>query len=192
MKVLTPRLDVKSDDGLGDGLGLGLLLLLVLGKSLLADAGSLLVLLLVAAEQVDIVVITTLSLLRGLSGVDGHLGGLRAVGAVGSSGITGEGGELALVAGDVLVPSGSVGVLLGVRGRGESLEDGDISLRGALAIGNVSTLFTLALGRNIRCVKNDSEMHKCLLLRQSAGLESASETRTNLSHHRGVKSKGKK
>jgi hypothetical protein len=53
----------------------------------------------------------------------------------------------------VLVPSGSVGVLLGVRGRGESLEDGDISLRGALAIGNVSTLFTLTLGRNIRCVK---------------------------------------
>lgn len=143
MKVLTPRLDVKSNEGLGDGLGLGLLLLPVLGKALLADAGSLLILLLVAAEQVDIIVITTLSLLRGGSGVDGHLGSLRAVGAVGSSGITGEGGELALVAGDVLVPSGSVGVLLGVRGRGESLEDGDVGLRGALAIDNVSTLFHL-------------------------------------------------
>ncbi|KAI6770401.1 hypothetical protein HG530_005030 [Fusarium avenaceum] len=133
--IIWKLLDVKGDDGLGNSLGLVLLLLAVLSKTLLADADSLGVLLLVvAAEQVDVVIVASLSLLlRGLGRVDGHLSGLRAVGGVRSGSITGEGGELALVAGNVLVPSSSVGVLLLVGGAGQSLEGSDISLRGGLA-----------------------------------------------------------
>ncbi|KAI6761113.1 hypothetical protein HG531_001666 [Fusarium graminearum] len=135
--VIWRLLNVKSDDGLGDGLGLVLLLLAVLSKALLADASGLSILLLiVATEQVDIVVLLSgglLSLLRGLGGVEGHLSGAGTVGAVGSRSITGKGGELALVAGDVLVPSSGVGVALAGGGAGESLEGSNISLRGRLA-----------------------------------------------------------
>lgn len=137
MFQLTPGLHVHGDDRLGNGLGLGSLLLLVGSKTLLTDAGSLgILLLVVGAEQVDIVVV--LSGISTLSGVDGEVARLGTVGRVGLGGVTGEGGELALVGGDVLVPSGGVGVLVGSRGGAEGLEDGNISLRGAVAIYSMS------------------------------------------------------
>lgn len=132
---LTPRLDVKSDDRLGDGLRLGGLLLTVSSETLLTDLGSLSILLLVVtAEQVDIIIILR-SLLGGIGGVDGQVSRLRAVGRVSLGGVARESGELALVRGNVLVPSGGVRVLLSVGSLLGSLEDGDISLRGTVTIG---------------------------------------------------------
>lgn len=129
----TPRLDVHGDDRLGSGLRLALLLLAVLSQTLLTDTGSLGVLLLVVrAEQVDIVVVVSSG--RGLGRVQGNLGDLGAVGGVGLGGIAGEGGELGLVGGDVLVPPGGVGVLGGVRRGGDGLEGGNVGLGGGVAI----------------------------------------------------------
>lgn len=129
----TPRLDIHSDNRLGGGLCLSLLLLAVLSQTLLADTGSLGVLLLVivAAEQVDVVVVT-LGLGR-LGRVQSHLGDLGAVGCVGLGGVAGQGSELVLVRGDVLVPAGGVGVLGGVGGGGEGLERGNVGLRRVVA-----------------------------------------------------------
>lgn len=126
----TPGLDVHGDNRLGNGLRLGLLLLLVGLQTLLTDSGSLGVILLVATEQVDIIII--IGLLLSLGWVDGQLRGLRAIRAVGLGGIAGESGEFALVASNVLVPASSVRVLLRVGGRAKSLESGNISLRGTL------------------------------------------------------------
>lgn len=130
VSLVIPGLDVESDDRLGGGLGtLGLLLRLVLSQALLADSDSLGVLLLiVATEQVDVIV-----LLGGSGGGSGGGHRLRAVGGVGSGGIAGEGGEVRLVAGDVLVPAGSVDVLAGVRGRLNGLEDSNIGLRSSVS-----------------------------------------------------------
>jgi hypothetical protein len=124
----TPRLDVQSDNGLGGGLRtLGLLLLAVLFETLLADLGSLLVLLLVvAAEQVDIVVL--LLGRRGLGGVQGGSNNFWAVDGVGLGRVTGEGSKVIVEAGDVLVPTRGVGVLGRSRGLLECLEDGNICL----------------------------------------------------------------
>jgi hypothetical protein len=124
----TPRLDVQSDNGLGGGLRtLGLLLLAVLLETLLADLGSLLVLLLVvAAEQVDIVVL--LLGRRGLGGVQGGSNNLWAVDGVGLGRVTGEGSKVIVEAGDVLVPTRGVGVLGRSWGLLECLEDGNICL----------------------------------------------------------------
>lgn len=130
----TPGLDIHGDDGLGSDLGLGSLLLAVGSETLLTDTGSLSILLLiVGAEKVDILLLLGGSL-GGLGGVDGDLGDLRAVGGVGGRRVTGEGGELVLVGGDVLVPAGSVGVLLGGGSILQGLEDGNISLGGSVAI----------------------------------------------------------
>ena len=132
-KKHTPGLDVHGDDGLGSDLGLGSLLLGVGLETLLTDLGSLSVLLLVvAAEQVDIIIIL-LSLLGSLGGVDGELALLGAVGREGLGSITGKSGELALVGRDVLVPSGGVGVLGSLRSRLQGLEDGNIGLGGTVA-----------------------------------------------------------
>lgn len=129
----TPRLNIQRHDGLGGGLRLALLLLAVLGQALLTDTGSLGVLLLVVgAEQVDVVVLLLSG--GGLGGVQGDLGDLGAVGGVGLGGIAGEGGELGLVRGDVLVPPGGVGVLGGVRGGGDGLEGGNVGLGGGVAV----------------------------------------------------------
>lgn len=130
----TPGLDVEGDDRLGGDLGLVLLLLAVLGQALLADADGLGVLLLVvAAEEVDVLILLLLSG-GGLGGVDGDLGDLGAVDGVGLAGIAGQGGELVLVRGDVLVPAGRVGVLGGVGGGVQGLEGDGISLRGRVAV----------------------------------------------------------
>jgi hypothetical protein len=131
----TPGLDIEGHHRLGGGLGpLGLLLLAVLGQALLADADSLRVLLLVvvAAEEVDILVLLLLSR-GGLGRVQGDLGDFGAVDGVGLGGIAGERGEVVLERGDVLVPAGRVGVLGGVGGRAQGLEGDDISLRGGVA-----------------------------------------------------------
>ena len=76
--VRTPGLDVHGHDRLGGDLGLGRFLLLVGSQAFLADLGGLGVLLLFAAEQVDVVLIGGRGLGRG--GVDGGLGGLGGVG----------------------------------------------------------------------------------------------------------------
>ena len=126
----TPRLDVESDKRLGDSLRLGSLLLVVLSQALSLETLSLSILLLVTAEEVDVLITAFLLLL----GLDSHVDGLGAVGTDGLAGIAGEGGELILERGDVLVPTGSVGVLLGVGGTAQGLVDGNISLRGRVAI----------------------------------------------------------
>lgn len=131
----TPRLDVHGNDGLGGGLGLALLLLAVLGEALLTDAGSLGVLLLVVGtEEVDILILLLGGGGGGLGGVEGHLGDVGAVDGVGLAGITGEGGELLLVGGDVLVPTGSVGVLGGIGSGAQGLEDDNIGLGGRVPL----------------------------------------------------------
>ena len=130
LKTLTPGLDLHGDDRLRRDLGLGLLLLLVLSQALLADPGRLLVLLLVvAAKEVDV-----LLRLGVFGGVHSHLAGLRAVAAVRLRGIAGKVGEISLMRGDVLVPARGMGVLLGVRAGLDGLVDGNISLRGRVAL----------------------------------------------------------
>ena len=134
-RARTPGLDVHRDDRLGGDLGLEVLLGAVGGQALLADADGLGVLLLVvAAEEVDVLVL--LLLRRGsLGGVQGNLGDLGAVDGVGLAGIAGQGREVVLVRGDVLVPAGRVGVLGGVGGGAQGLEGDGISLRGRVAVG---------------------------------------------------------
>lgn len=129
----TPGLDLQGHKRLSSGLGaLGGLLGLVLLEALVAlsDSGSIL-LLRVGTKEVLLLVLLGLVL-----GVDGELGGLRAVGSEGLGGVTGEGGELALVRGDVLVPAGNVGVLGSVGGGAEGLESHNIGLAGGIAIEN--------------------------------------------------------
>lgn len=127
----TPRLNIHGDNRLGSDLGLVLLLLAVLGQTLLTDTDGLGILLLVVrAEQVDIVVVLGGG---GLGGVQGDLGDLRAVDGVGLAGIALEGGELILECSNVLVPASSSRVLGGVGSLLEGLEDGDVGLGGRVA-----------------------------------------------------------
>jgi hypothetical protein len=128
--IHTPGLNLHGDKGLGSGLGLVGLLGLVLVETLVALSNNLGVLLLrVGAEEVLIIILLGLVL-----GVGGKLSGLGAVGGEGLGGVTGEGGEFALVRGDVLVPAGDVGVLLSVGGAVEGLEGHDIGLAGRGAV----------------------------------------------------------
>ncbi len=129
----TPGLDLQGHKRLRSGLGaLGGLLGLVLLEALVAlSHGGGILLLRVGTEEVLLLVLLGLIL-----GVDGELGGLRAVGSEGLRGVTGEGGELALVRGDVLVPAGNVGVLGSVGGGAEGLERHNIGLAGGIAIEN--------------------------------------------------------
>ena len=91
-------------------------------------------LLIIAAKEVDIVVILLSGGLGSTSGVDGQLLGAGAVGGVLLGSIAGQGTELGLVRGDVLVPAVGVGVLLGGGRLLEGLERLDISLRGRGAV----------------------------------------------------------
>lgn len=147
----TPRLNVHGDNGLGSNLRLGLLLGTVGSQTLFTDTGSLsVILLVVGAEQVDIVII----LLSGgsLGGVQGDCSDIRAVDGVRLTGITGEAGEVILEGGDVSVPAGSVGVLAGVGGRLQSLEAGNISLGSTIA------------AREKKRLVNDSEKCRFVML----------------------------
>ena len=129
----TPRLDIHSHDRLGNSLGLGLLLLAISLQALLSDLSSLCVLLLVlvTAEQVDIVVVI---LLLSLGRVESQVARLGAVDGVGLRSIAGQSSKLALKGSDVLVPSSGVRELGRVGRRLESLEGGNIGLgRGVAA-----------------------------------------------------------
>ena len=127
---LTPGLDVQGDDGLGSSLYLASLLLVVLGEALSLDALSLLILLVVRAEQVNLVIVLSLGLLLGgTGGVEGKLAGLGAVGSSLLGRVTGEGLEFTLEGEDVVVPPPSVRELLGGRDLLDLLVDLYIGLR---------------------------------------------------------------
>ena len=104
---------------LGDRLGLRSLLRIVGSNALGLDALGLGVLLLVGAEEVDLIVV----LLRGRSSSRAAEEGLA-----GGAG-TGQGGELGLVGLDVSVPAGDGGGRLRVGSGGDRLEDDDVCLR---------------------------------------------------------------
>lgn len=124
ISLIIPRLDVKGDKRLGGGLGaLSGLLGGVVSESLLLDLLGLLInLVIVRAEEIDIIVVLLLS--GGGSGgsVSGNL-----LGGTGES-------RLVLLGSNVLEPSSGVGVLLGVRGRRDGLVNGNVSLRSGSAI----------------------------------------------------------
>jgi hypothetical protein len=133
----TPGLDVQYDYRLRGDLGLGLLLLTVLGQTLLADAGGLSILLfLVAAEQVDIVVV--LLSRRGLGRVQSGSDDVGTVDGIRLSRITGKRCEFVIVTSDVLVPTRSMRVLGSLRGSAQGLEDGHIGLGRRVAIDAMS------------------------------------------------------
>lgn len=159
--LVVPRLDVESDERLGGGAGaLGGLLLVVLGNTLGLDALGLLVDLVVGAEEVDVIVV-----LLGGGGRGGEGGGEKG-GGLGL--VTGQVLVLSLVRGDVLVPAGDVGELVGVGGLAESLVNGDIGLRGRVADDESNetksaTLLSLCV-RAIFCMagRTESPRNMCL------------------------------
>jgi hypothetical protein len=132
-KQHTPGLNIHGDDGLGSRLNLALLLLAVLSQALLTDTLGLGVLLLVAAEEIDILILLG-GRVGGLGWVEGDGGDLGPVDGVGFAGVAGERRELVLVRGDVLVPARRVGVLGGVGGRAQGLEGDGVGLRGRVAM----------------------------------------------------------
>lgn len=163
--LIVPWLDIHGDNGLGGWLDLTLLLLAVLLQALLADTGSLgILLLVVGSEKVDILILLLLGG-WGLGWVQGDLSGLWAVSGVWLAGVALEVAELLRVGGNVLVPSGSVWVLGGIWCGGDGLEGGNISLGWCVTIG----MLVLDRGDAIanggvarRCRDSQSELHKCL------------------------------
>jgi hypothetical protein len=137
--ALTPRLHIHGDDRLGRRLRLALLLLLVFGQALLADPGSLGILLLVVASEQVHVILVVLVLGRSLGGVQGDLARFGAIGGVCLGGIASERSEFTFVRGNVLVPPSGMGVL-GAGGRLQGLEASDISLAGDIAMEEASQL----------------------------------------------------
>lgn len=132
---LTPRLHVQGDNRLGRRLRLPRLLRRILLQSLLPNPRGLgILLLIVGAEEIDIVVVnrSLLLLLRRLGRVDGELAGLGTVGGVSLAWVAREGGELGLEGRDVLVPAVGVRVLFDLRGLLEGLEGLDVGLGGAV------------------------------------------------------------
>jgi len=137
--ALTPGLDVQGDDRLGSGLRLASLLCGVLLEALLTNTGVLSILLLVVrAEEVNVVIVLLLSVGSGLGRVDGELRGLGAVSSELLGRVTGERRELGLERGDVLVPAVGVGVLGDIRGSLQGLEGLDIGLGRTVATEVVS------------------------------------------------------
>lgn len=135
MDVRTPRLDVKSDNRLGCRLYFAGLLLVVLSQTLgLYPLSLRILLLIVAAEQVDLVVILLGSLLGCLGRVDGELRGLRAIGGVLLGWVARQGLKLALEGEDVVVPAPCVRELLWGRDLLDLLEDLDVGLRWSVAV----------------------------------------------------------
>jgi hypothetical protein len=134
-KIHTPWLDIECDNGLGGRLDLAGLLLVVLVQTLLLELLGLLVdLVVVAAEQVELVVVLLSRLLRCRSRVDGEVGGLRTVGSVLLGGVTRKGLKLALKGDEVVVPAPCEWVLLWGRGLLNLLEDLDVGLRRGVAV----------------------------------------------------------
>lgn len=141
---LTPWLHIHGDNGLGGRLDLAGLLLVVLSQTLSLELLSLLVDLVVAAEQIDLVIVLLLSS-RGLGGVDGELRLLRAVGSVFLGWVARERRELRLPGEDVVVPAPCKGELLGGRDGLQLLEDLDIGLRRGVAVITLAVAPTLNL-----------------------------------------------
>ncbi|KAB8437347.1 hypothetical protein FH972_025027 [Carpinus fangiana] len=120
-------------------LDLASLLLTVLLQTLRLQLLCLGILLLViGAEEVDIVVIVGRS--SSACWVDGQGRGLGAVGGDLLGWVTRECGELGLEAGDVLVPAGRVWELLDSWCLGDSLEDLDIGLGGSVTLHQLAEL----------------------------------------------------
>lgn len=128
---LTPGLHIQGDDRLGGRLDLAGLLLVVLGQTLRLEFLRLLVLLLVAAEQVDVIIVLLSS--GCLGGVDGEVARLGAICRVVLGGVSGQGGKLRLEGQDVVVPPPRIWVLLRGGDRLDLLEDLDVGLRGGIA-----------------------------------------------------------
>jgi len=125
----TPWLYVEGDNGLGGRLALAGLLLVVLGQAFSLELLCLLVdLVVVAAKQVDVIVILLLCLLRRLGGVDSEGGGLGAVGGEVLGRVAGQGVELALEGEEVVVPAPCVWILLWCGDLLDLLEDLDVGL----------------------------------------------------------------
>lgn len=101
---------------------------MVLSQTLFADTGSfnILRLLLVAAEQVDIVVVLLCS--RGLGSIQSSSDDVRSVDGERLTHVTGKRYEVVVVANNVLVPTRSVRVLGSSRVGIQGLEDGYIGL----------------------------------------------------------------
>lgn len=126
----TPRLHIQRDDRFRSRLDLALLLLPILLQPLrlqLLRLGIFLVI--VRAEEIDIVVIF-LCIYR--SGVDGQCGSLRAVRCSCFAWVAGEGGEVGFEGGGVLVPAVGVRVFLDCWGFLGGLEDFYIGLGGTV------------------------------------------------------------
>lgn len=133
MRKLTPWLHIHGDNGLSGGLNLAGLLLVVLSQTFgLQPLGLLVDLLVVAAEQVDFVIVLLSS--RGLGGVDRELGLLGSIGSVVLGWVTGQRCELGLPGEDVVVPAPGERVLLGGGNSLQLLEDLDIGLRRGVAM----------------------------------------------------------
>ena len=132
---LTPGLDVQGDNRLGSRLYLASLLLVVLSEALSLDALSLLILLVVRTEQVNLVIVLSLGLLLGCLGrVEGELARLGAVGGGLFCWVTRKSLKLALEGQKVVVPPPGVGELLGSRYLLDLLEDLDVGLRWGVAV----------------------------------------------------------
>jgi len=118
---------VHGDDGLGSRLDLASLLLVVLGQALSLELLGLGVLLLiVATEQIDVIILLLGS--RALGGVDGEVPRLGTVCGVLLGRVSGQGGELRLEGKDVVVPSPGIWVLLRGGDGLDLLEDLDVCL----------------------------------------------------------------
>jgi hypothetical protein len=134
LRTHTPWLDIECDNGLRGRLRLASLLLVVLGETLGLELLSLLVdLVVVAAEQVDLVVIL-FSLLRRRSRIEGDLGRVRAVGSELLGWVTRQGLKLALKGEDVVVPAPCVWVFLWCWDLLNLLEDLYVGLRWGVAV----------------------------------------------------------
>jgi hypothetical protein len=130
----TPWLDIKCDNRLGGRLDLASLLLVVLGQTLGLELLGLLVdLIVVAAEQVELVIV-----LLSLLGCRGRVqSDLRRVGSVSSEllgGVTGKGLKLALKGEEVVVPAPCVRELLWSGNLLNLLEDLHVGLRWGVAV----------------------------------------------------------
>lgn len=123
-------LNIHGDHRLGGRLGLALLLLLVLSEAALTLSDDLSVfLLVVGAEQVNLIVV-----LGSLLGVLGHGHSIGAIGGESLGRVTGKAGELGLVGLDVVVPAVGVGVVLNGGLLGDGLEGDDIGLGRSIAV----------------------------------------------------------
>jgi hypothetical protein len=163
LRTHTPWLDIKCDNGLGGRLDLAGLLLVVLVQTLLLELLGLLVdFVVVATEQVELVVILLSRLLRCRSRVDGEVGGLRAVGSVLLGGVARKGLKLALKGDEVVVPAPCEWVLLWGGSLLNLLEDLDVGLRRGVAVLLLAGDSSRGISTVASTVKGFSEVRQAL------------------------------